>query len=667
MRSVGQFPRRVEEIENQWITLADGCRLAARIWLPADDDPVPAILEFLPYRKRDGTTPRDALTHPYIAGHGYACLRVDMRGNGESDGLMDDEYTKQEHDDAIETIAWIAAQPWCTGKVGMIGISWGGFNALQVAARRPAALKAIVTICSTDDRYADDIHYMGGALLNENLGWASTMLSYSSRPPDPALVGERWRDMWLNRLDNMPLLIETWLGHQRRDDYWKHGSVCEDYGAIKAAVFAVGGWADAYSNAVPRLLAGLTAPAKGLVGPWLHKYPHFATPQPAIGFLQECLRWWDHWLKGLDTGVMDDPRYTAWMQDSVPPQAAYPERPGRWIAEPAWPSAKIETLFLALNHDGLAPQAGAETALTLCSPQTTGVASGVFCAMWLGPDMPTDQRPDDAGSLVFDTPPLDDRMEIFGAVVAELDVAIDRPQGFLAVRLCDVAPSGASTRVTVGILNLSHRDSHEHPAAVEPGTRYRVRVQLNDIAHAFPAGHRIRLAVSTAYWPLIWPSPEAVTLTLHCGVSGLALPIREPRHETLRPFEEAEGAPPLNTEEIRPASKSRTVEWDVASGRQVLRTVNDFGEQRITEHGLVGGEIARETFTIDPDDPLSARMETHWTETFGRGDWSLRIETRTTLTADLEAFFIQSEIEAFEGDERIYHRDWDRSIPRDMV
>jgi putative CocE/NonD family hydrolase len=264
MKVVGQFPRRVKEIENAWITLADGCRLAARIWMPVDaeDDPVPAILEYLPYRKRDGTVARDELTHPYFAGHGYACLRVDMRGNGDSDGLMWDEYLKQEQDDALEVLAWIAAQPWCSGKVGMIGISWGGFNGLQVAARRPPALAAIVTICSTDDRYADDIHYKGGCLLNENLGWSSTMLAYSSRPPDPALVGVRWRDLWLERLENEPLLVLNWLAHQRRDAFWKHGSVCEDFGAIEAAVFAVGGWADAYSNAVPRLIAGLKSPSR---------------------------------------------------------------------------------------------------------------------------------------------------------------------------------------------------------------------------------------------------------------------------------------------------------------------------------------------------------------------------------------------------------------------
>src|SRR3546814_557199 len=257
MQTVTEFPRKVREIENVWITLADGTRLAARIWLPEDagDDPVQAILEYLPYRKRDGPAERDALTHPYFAGHGYACVRVDMRGSGESGGLMWDEYLKQEQDDALEVIDWLAGQKWCTGKVGMIGISWGGFNGLQVAARQPEALKAVVTLCSTDDRYADDIHYMGGCLLGENLGWASTMFCYSSRPPDPALVGERWRDMWLERLENTPLLVANWLEHQRRDEFWKHGSVCEDYSAITAAVYAIGGWGDGYSNAVPRLLA----------------------------------------------------------------------------------------------------------------------------------------------------------------------------------------------------------------------------------------------------------------------------------------------------------------------------------------------------------------------------------------------------------------------------
>ena len=190
MKTIKKFPRKIREIPNTFITLGDGCKLAARIWMPVDADkkPVPAILEYLPYRKRDGTHVRDALTHPYLAGHGYASVRVDMRGSGDSDGLMEDEYTQQEMDDAVEVIAWLAAQPWCSGTVGMMGISWGGFNGLQVAALQPPALKAIVTLCSTDDRYSDDIHYKGGCLLNENMGWSATMFAYSSRPPDPLLA-----------------------------------------------------------------------------------------------------------------------------------------------------------------------------------------------------------------------------------------------------------------------------------------------------------------------------------------------------------------------------------------------------------------------------------------------------------------------------------------------
>ncbi len=639
------------------------------MWLPADAerDPVPAILEYIPYRKRDGTADRDELTHPYFAGHGYACVRVDMRGNGESDGLMWDEYLKQEQDDALEVIAWIAAQPWCSGAVGMIGISWGGFNGLQVAARRPPALKAIVTLCSTDDRYADDIHFKGGCLLNENLGWASTMFSYSSRPPDPALVGETWREIWLERLTNQPLLVANWLRHQRRDDFWKHGSVCEDFSAIEAAVFAVGGWGDAYSNAVPRLLTGLEAPRLGLTGPWAHKYPHFAVPEPAIGFLQECLRWWDHWLKGADTGIMDGPLYRAYLQESLPPRTFYHERPGRWIAETAWPSPRIETRRFHPAPAGLQDEPPAEAALTLASPQTTGLAGGEFCAIWLGPEAPGDQRFDDAASLVFDCAPLEERVEIFGAPRVALELSCDRPLALVVVRLCDVAPDGASSRVTYGALNLTHRESHEHPAPLVPGERLHVVVQLDDIAHAFPPGHRIRLALSTCYWPLFWPSPEAATLTLFTGASTLDLPVRPAREEPLSPFEEPEGAPPRARETLRAPSNSRVVEQDQATGETWVRLHDDFGRYRDKTHGLATGSIGREIYSIRPEDPLSARAETHWTQTLDREDWSVRTETRTTMTADKDHFFVAARLEAYENETLLLSRDWDEKIPRDFV
>jgi uncharacterized protein len=668
---VTEFPRRVREIENIFIPLSDGCRLAARIFLPedAEADPVPAILEFLPYRKRDGTAERDALTHPYFAGYGYAGVRVDMRGSGESDGLLEDEYIKQEQDDCLEVIAWLAKQSWCTGAVGMMGISWGGFNGLQVAARRPPALKAVITICSTDDRYADDIHFMGGALLNANLGWASTMFAYMSRPPDPALVGERWRELWLSRLRQTPLLVETWLRHQRRDGYWKHASVGEDFSRIACPVYAIGGWADGYTNAIPRLLAGLKVPCKGLIGPWAHKYPHFALPGPAAGFLQDALRWWDKWLKGVETGIMDEPQLRAWILDSVRPQTWYAERPGRWVAESAWPAPGIKQHRLFLGDPGLAERAGPERPLLLSSPESTGSHAGIWCPHGFAPDEPGDQREEDAKSLVFDTEPLAARIEILGAPVVELEVSADRPEAKLAVRLCDVHPDGASTRVSYGILNLTHRESHEQPSPLEPDRRYKVRIQLNDIGYAFPPGHRVRLAVSNTYWPITWPTRERAAITLFSGASSILLPVRAPKpaDEALAPLPPVQSAQPERRTTLRGGRTERLIERDIATGETVHRLVDDGGDVRIDANGLEVCSVKVSEYRIRDEDPLSAVAEARWTQTVGRGAWRTRTETWTRMTATPDAFLIHATLDAYEGDARVWSQNWDCAVPRDLV
>jgi putative CocE/NonD family hydrolase len=661
----------VRELENVWIPLADGTRLAARIWLPSDAErnAVPAILEYLPYRKRDGTVERDQLTHPYFAGHGYAGVRVDMRGSGESDGLLEDEYLKLEQDDALEVIAWIAKQTWCTGAVGIIGISWGGFNGLQIAARRPPALKAIVTICSTDDRYADDIHFMGGCLLGNNLGWASTMLAYMSRPPDPLLVGERWREMWLHRLEHQPLLVEKWLRHQTRDAYWKHGSVCEDFGAIECPVYAVGGWADGYSNAVPRLLTGLRVPRKGLIGPWAHRYPHFAKPGPQIGFLQECLRWWDHWLKARDTGIMAEPMYRVWMEEWVPPQVHYEEKPGRWVAEPTWPSPNIRDKVLALNQGLLEEKATAERRLDWRSPLATGDGAGAWGGYGVGPERPTDQREDDGRSLVFDSAPLGERIEIFGAPKLSLELSSDKPNALISARLNDVAPDGRSTRITYGVLNLTHRNGHENVEPLEPGRRYRVELQLCDIAHAFAPGHRIRIALSTSYWPIIWPSPELATLSLYTGASRLVLPTREPRPEdrTLPDFPPAEGAPALKRTCHRPTQGKRIREHDYGRGESVYRIIDDVGHYTIDAIGLETDLSHEERYRIVGDDPTSAEADIAYTMRLGRGDWRVRTETRTVMAATRDEFVLRATLDAYDGETRVLSRNWQARVPRNGV
>jgi putative CocE/NonD family hydrolase len=664
------FPRRVTVWRDVFIPLSDGTRLAAQIWLPEDaaDDPVPAILEYLPYRKRDGTTERDALTHPYYAGFGYAGVRVDMRGSGDSDGVLLDEYSKQEQDDALEVIAWLAAQPWCTGAVGMIGISWGGFNGLQIAARRPPSLKAVVSLCSTDDRHADDIHFMGGCLLVDKWGWGSTMLAITSTPPDPALVGKRWRELWMRRLDESGLWVADWHRRQRRDDFYRHGSVCEDYGAIECPVYLVGGWADGYSNAIFRMLEGLKVPRKGLVGPWAHKYPHFAKPGPQIGFLQETLRWWDKWLKGVETGIMDEPMLRAWMEDPVPPRTHYEERPGRWVAEASWPSPRIEPLQLPLGDRRLGGD-GERPALTIASPQTVGLAAGKWCAYGLECDLPDDQRIEAGGSLVFDGEALAAPHEILGAPVVELEVAADRPVAFVAAVLSEVLPDGAATRVTYGLLNLTHRKSHEQPEPLRPGRRYKVAVKLNDCAHRFGKGNRIRLALSTAYWPIVWPAPEPVTLTVHTGGSALVLPVRprNPADARLPAFPPPESAEPLRETVLRQGRSEWTIAKDIATGEVRYQRLADEGLSRIDDIDWTWGARTDKTLSIRPDDPLSARAAVRTEKEFARGRWSVRIVSEVSMGVTRDAFRITASLTAFEGRNQVFARSWDEEIPRDLV
>ncbi|GHC80567.1 CocE/NonD family hydrolase [Streptomyces violaceochromogenes] len=679
MRYVTNLPYETKEEEHVTIPMSDGVRLSAHIWRPtsSDQEPVPAVLEYIPYRKRDLTAVRDSIHHPYLAGHGYACVRVDLRGTGDSEGVLRDEYLEREQADAEEVLAWLAEQPWCDGGTGMMGISWGAFAALQVAARRPPSLKAIAIASFTDDRHADDMHYMGGALLSDNLAEAGTMFAYGTCPPDPAVVGDRWRGMWHERLENTEPWVLEWLRHQRRDDYWRHASVCEDYASVRCPVLASSGWADGYSNAVTRLLGNLDVPRKGLIGPWSHKFPHLGEPGPAIGYLQELVRWWDHWLKGVDNGVMDGPMLLAWMQDSVPPSTSYEERPGRWVGEPDWPSPHIrpETHPLTRHTIGPAQEATAApseggAAMTVRSPLSVGQFAGKWASYNAPPDLPYDQREEDGGSLVFDSEPLAEPVEILGSPSVELDLTVSEPVALVAARLSDVSPDGAATRVSYGILNLTRRDSTESPEPLEPGRRYRATIPLNGVAQSFPPGHRIRLSLSTSYWPLAWPAPKPALLGVHEHSSTLTLPVRpvnEPDEVASSPFGEPEGTPPLAMTQVTPPEERWDVKRDLIDYRSELDIVKDRGTVRFEDIGLEAGRRAHERYTAVADDFTSVGGETTWTMRFHRDDWDVQVVTSTRLTCDETDFFVDATLDAYEGDRRVFSRTWNETVPRDLL
>lgn len=553
-----------------------------------------------------------------------------------------------------------------SGAVGMMGISWGGFNSLQIAALSPPALKAVIAIGTTVDRYNDDIHYKNGCLLYSNFWWSSVMLCYASRPPDPLLVGEKWRDMWLHRLNTQPFPLAIWLAHQRRDDFWRHGSICENYAAITAPALVISGWADGYLNAPPAAVENLSACAKAINGPWIHKYPHFAYPHPRMDFHAEALRWWDHCLKGIDNNIESLPDYRAYISENVRPLKRRDQEPGRWVAEQQWPPANksTQTHYLA-EYGQMATSPPAPKLLSICSPLDCGTASGEIFTLKPDADMQSDQRIDDAGSLCFDTEILGEAIEILGRPIIRLRVAIDKPLGNLAVRLIDVHPDGVGFRVSWGAINLAHRNGNEHPVPMTPGEYADIELVLDECGYRFLTGHKLRIAISTSYWPMLMPPPEAATATIELGGNtAITLPVREGGDEHSVPEPENQHTLP-DYPMHKAAHCERRVDRDLQNHSTRYLIVDDTGEDEMPGHGLRTRHRHESQWSIALDDPLSAQSHSVYTCWMSRTDWSIRTESESEWACDTTHFHIKARVSAFENDRLINQREWKQSILRD--
>jgi predicted acyl esterase len=528
-------------------------------------------------------------------------------------------------------------------------------------------------VCATDDRYADDIHYMGGCLLGDHLSWSSTMMAYTSLPPDPEMVGEKWLDMWLERMDSLKPWLLQWMEHQKRDDYWKHGSVCEDYSQIQCPVLAVSGWADGYSNAVFRLLEHLEVPCEGLIGPWGHNYPHQGYPGPSMGFLQYALQWWKRFLEpDRHTGETKS-GLRVWMQRSVPPTHNRKEHPGHWVWESRWPSPNVKEKVFSLSrwslHDTVEESPGGEEEASIQSPLSVGLFAGRWCSFSATPDLPVDQREEDGGSLVFESQPLQEELELLGAPIVELTLRCDRPQAMVAARLSDVLENGQATRITYGLLNLAHRNSHEFPEPLPVGETVTVRFHLNALAHRFSKGHRMRLSLSTSYWPLAWPSPEPTTLTVRLAESRLILPYRVDtvKDDNFNAYRTPEGALPLETETLEPPDHRWTVTRDLASDYSQLRVLKDTGTVRQIQSGTTLKTRTDERYGYRAFDFESLSGEVETLRVLRRGDWEVTVTTRSHLTCDKSNFYLQADMDAWEKKNRLFCRSWSETIPRDHM
>ncbi|MFJ8589117.1 CocE/NonD family hydrolase [Streptomyces sp. NPDC093595] len=709
MRLRSSFPYGTTH-EDVRVTLPDSTRLYARVWRPLTDEPVPALLEYGPGRLTDATAPRDAQRHPWYAGHGYASVRVDARGHGNSEGVPDTVLDAADPADAAAVVDWLARRPWCTGRVGMFGIGAGGSAALRVAALAPEPLRAVVAVCATDDPYGTGVHHLGGAVMAAGLHAASAeRLAGAARPPDPVYAGELWREMWLARLEALDPPARTWLARPAGDADRRGACGPVDLAAVRAAVLAVGGLHDPYRDAVLRLVERLPRErVRGIIGPWSHRYPdQDRPPGPAIGFLQETLRWWDHHLKGLDNGVMDEPLLRSWIGASRVPATAYRELPGRWAAEDAWPSPHVTPVVYALQGPPVPVR----------SPLRSGLDAGRVVPSGHDGDLPPDQRAEDAHAVCFDFPLPEEGapLEVLGRPRVTLALrplaepgspapaptapvapaphtgtapapptdagpgtsppapptgtgtaaagqVAGQPAGQVVVRICDVAPGGASTLVTRGAL------------ALPPGRTVHT-VELNTTGHAFAPGHRVRLAVSSAYWPWLWPLPDAPGFTLDPAGSSLVLPLRAPapggreRDGAVR-FEPPEQAGPLGVnhpatldEAQRPAL---LLVRDVARGEWRLEAGVPGGGLRIHPDGLECTEEAVETYTVTEPDPLSARARSAWHVRLHRPDlfWNVTVDTRSEIACEAGHFLTTDEVICAAGGEILFHRTWQDRIPR---
>lgn len=687
------------------IRARDGVELSANLWrpVPTSDDPdrrFPAILEMIPYGKDNWRRASDMTRGEWFAARGFALCRVDVRGTGSSGGVALDEYTADETRDGYDAVEWLAGQSWCNGAVGMWGISYGGFTAIQVAALRPPHLRAIVPVMATDDRYLDDVHYRGGCLTVSELSqYAVSQVAMNAMPPDASFRGVDWRAEWLERLDATPPWLFAWLRHQVDGPYWRSGSLAPDYDAIEAAIFNIGGWHDSYVDPAFRMQARCPAPSHTLVGDWVHSWPHSAKPGPNLDELHEIARFFDRHLAGTDNGWDDEPPVVWFEHEYAPPEPFPSELPGRWRAATAYPhpSTAIRTWRFgagALIADpvadgdrGPATDRGDPGVDAFRHRPTTGTRGPLSWGAGGAPNgLARDLRRDEDAGPTYTSPPLVEALQVLGVPSVVVHVEVDAPVATLSVRLSDVAPDGTVALVSAGVLNLTHRRSHADPTPLRAGEVEEVTVPLRTAGYRWRPGHRVRVALASSLWPVLWPSPYPATLRIHRGAatpSRLELPVVPPAGGPGdAPVPAFRTDPPeLHWPIPEPADGGGPARWDPP----VWRIEEDVIAGSLTVHVHDGGEdivpdgrrlYAAETIrmTAWDEDPGRAELDAHvvyrWQEREVDRDGALtaieiRAEARQTSTAT--DFDLDVRLEVDMDGEQAFERAWRESIPRRLV
>jgi putative CocE/NonD family hydrolase len=652
------------------IPMSDGVELSALLFFPDGSGPDgsgpwPAVMEALPYRK-DDLTAGYRPSYAELAEHGYVVCWLDVRGTGSSGGIATDEYSRAERRDLVEVIDWLATRDWSAGTVGMFGTSYGGFNSLQAALERPPALKAIVPIFASDDRYGDDVHYFGGVLKQlDVVDYPTYMVAMNALPPVPAIWGEDWRDEWDRRVERLDPWFLTWLSHQRRDDYWRYGSAREVIEDIDAATMIVAGWADGYTNIAFRSLPRFRAPARLLIGPWAHAATETSTPGPNVRLTPELVRWFDRWLKGIDNGIDREPPIVLFAERSTLPDPLRAEVRGTWRFEPAWPPARLSPTELSLAKAEAGGLASGDGPDELTIRGDVGAQAWISCAGVMPWTQPDDQRPDEERSLTYTWEPLDREVEILGHPTFRVRVNADVPVAYLSAKVCDVFPDGASSLVVRGLLNLAHREGSAEPVTLEPGVPTEIELELEACSWTFEEGHRIRLDIASADWPNAWSPPQPGVLTVDRATAVLTMPVLD-------------GPPPVDdvpdlvpsTEPRRDLHKQGGDGWwrrDIRRTDDELQAETGYGgEYPPSEEAPSFVERYEGRVGVSTGDPGVAFADGEAEYEIRYPEATVRAFTRVRVDSDRDGYHVGIDLVTHDGDRERHRRRWERTIPRDL-
>jgi len=661
----------VRHMKNVRIPMSDGVYLSANLLMPEGEGRFPAILEYIPYRKDDISTGMVA-THYYFAERGFVGVQVDIRGTGASQGVILDEYTPQEQKDACEVIDWLSQQSWCNGNVGMWGTSYGGFNSIQVAMHNPPALKAIVPHAATDDRYNDDVHYFGGCMMGlDLLIYPLSMIAMNALPPYSENMKADQASTWQQRLEGNPPWIIEWLRHQTEDEYWHQGSLKVDYGSIKCPVFQIGGWADGYTNATARMMQNLKAPNKALIGPWSHVRPDAGYPGPSIDYLREIARWWAYWLRGEDTGIMQEPRVALYVQEGAAPHPFLRYMPGHWRFIDAWPPDDVsEKVFYLGSQNRLhtTPEKGSE-ADSYPYRATVGLAGGFWCPGTRPHGLSWDQGIDDSRSCVYTSEPLAEPLEILGWPKALLHVSSTAEITFFIVKVSDVSPDGSTRLVSRGVLNATHRYSHSQPQPLTPGEVYEIEIPMKVSSWVFQPGHRIRVAVSSSDFPTIWPSPQPAINTILRGSanpSRVVLPVVEHPYSSLPELVFQPPAPLQAYAKYQGEPLGWQVSKDIVSGLTTVTLNSKYSMQPSEESYSLASESSVEMAASDAF-PDQAYITGRTTYTISNNNEQVDAVSQATIKSTATDFNVDIELDVEIDHEPYFQRQWVEAIPRFFV